>query len=206
MSTNEVSYTLYSEDLDKLYDAVDMVEGVMKDADGLEDVSSSAEDAYVEYTFNVEQDELLQYGLTTGQIVMMLNPDRSQEVITTVEKDGNNLEVVVQQEEVATPESIDDLLATQVPTAVGTTMPLSDLVTVKEGTALNTLARSKGEYYASVSGTIIGDDISKVTAKVGEEVDELDLPKGVTLDIAGVQADMVETFTQLGLAMLAAIA
>ncbi len=206
MSTNEVSYTLYSEDLDKLYDAVDMVEGVMKDADGLEDVSSSAEDAYVEYTFNVEQDELLQFGLTTGQIVMMLNPDRSQEVITTVEKDGNTLEVVVQQEEVATPESIDDLLATQVPTAVGTTMPLSDLVTVKEGTALNTLARSKGEYYASVSGTIIGDDISKVTAKVGEEVDELDLPKGVTLDIAGVQADMVETFTQLGLAMLAAIA
>ncbi len=206
MSTNEVSYTLYSEDLDKLYDAVDMVEGVMNDADGLEDVSSSAEDAYVEYTFNVEQDELLQYGLTTGQIVMMLNPDRSQEVITTVEKDGNTLEVVVQQEEVATPESIDDLLATQVPTAVGTTMPLSDLVTVEEGTALNTLARSKGEYYASVSGTIIGDDISKVTAKVGEEVDELDLPKGVTLDIAGVQADMVETFTQLGLAMLAAIA
>ncbi|MFD1781348.1 efflux RND transporter permease subunit [Fredinandcohnia salidurans] len=206
MSTNEVSYTLYSEDLDKLYDAVDMVEGVMKDEDGLEDVSSSAEDAYVEYTFNVEQDELLQYGLTTGQIVMMLNPDRSQEVITTVEKDGDTLEVVVQQEEVATPESIDDLLKTQVPTAVGTTMPLSDLVTVKEGTALNTLARSKGEYYASVSGTIIGDDISKVTAKVGEEVNELDLPKGVTLDIAGVQADMVETFTQLGLAMLAAIA
>ncbi len=206
MSTNEVSYTLYSEDLDKLYDAVDMVEGVMNDADGLEDVSSSAEDAYVEYTFNVEQDELLQYGLTTGQIVMMLNPDRSQEVITTVEKDGNTLEVIVQQEEVATPESIDDLLATQVPTALGTTMPLSDLVTVKEGTTLNTLARSKGEYYASVSGSIIGDDISKVTAKVGEKVEELDLPKGVTLDIAGVQADMVETFTQLGLAMLAAIA
>ncbi|MEK5440344.1 efflux RND transporter permease subunit [Fredinandcohnia sp. FSL W7-1320] len=206
MSTNEVSYTLYSEDLDKLYDAVDMVEGVMNDADGLEDVSSSAEDAYVEYTFNVEQDELLQYGLTTGQIVMMLNPDRSQEVITTVEKDGNTLEVIVQQEEVATPESIDDLLATQVPTAMGATMPLSDLVTVKEGTTLNTLARSKGEYYASVSGSIIGDDISKVTAKVGEEVEELDLPKGVTLDIAGVQADMVETFTQLGLAMLAAIA
>ncbi|MEH7238724.1 efflux RND transporter permease subunit [Bacillus sp. JJ1562] len=206
MNSNEVSYTLYSEDLNKLYDAVDMVEGVMKDAGGLEDVSSSAEDAYVEYTFNVEQDELLQYGLTTGQIVMMLNPDRSQEVITTVEKDGNTLEVVVQQEKVATPKSIDDLLATQVPTATGTALPLSELVEVEEGTTLNTLARSKGEYYASVSGNIIGDDISKVTSKVGKDIDKLDLPKGVTLDIAGVQADMVETFTQLGLAMLAAIA
>ncbi len=206
MNTNEVSYTLYSEDLNKLYDAVDMVEGVMKDVDGLEDVSSSAEDAYVEYSFKVEQDELLQYGLTTGQIVMMLNPDRSQEVLTTVEKDGNTLEVVVKQEEVAEPKSIDELLATPIPTATGTTMPLSELVTVEEGTTLNTLARSKGEYYASVSGTISEDDISKVTAKVGEKVDELDLPKGVTLGVAGVQADMVETFTQLGLAMLAAIA
>src|SRR5690606_4120213 len=116
MNTNEVSYTLYSEDLNKLYDAVDMVEGVMKDVDGLEDVSSSAEDAYVEYSFKVEQDELLQYGLTTGQIVMMLNPDRSQEVLTTVEKDGNTLEVVVKQEEVAEPKSIDELLATPIPT------------------------------------------------------------------------------------------
>ncbi|MEH7224020.1 efflux RND transporter permease subunit [Bacillus sp. JJ1566] len=206
MNSSEVSYTLYSEDLNKLYDAVEQVENVMKDADSLKDVSSSTEDAYIEYTFNVEQDELLQYGLTTGQIVMMLNPNRSQEVLTTVEKDGNTLEVVVQQEKVAAPKSIDDLLATQVPTAMGTTMPLSDLVTVKEGTTLNTLARSKGEYYASVSGNIIGDDISKVTSKVGKEIDELDLPKGVTLGVAGVQADMVETFTQLGLAMLAAIA
>ena len=74
MSTNEVSYNFYSEDLDKLNEAVKMVEDVMNKNDGLEDISSTAEDAYVEYVFNVEQDELLQYGLTTGQIIMMLNP------------------------------------------------------------------------------------------------------------------------------------
>ncbi len=64
----------YSEDLDKLNEAVKMVEEVMNENDGLEDISSTAEDAYVEYVFNVEQDELLQYGLTTGQIIMMLSP------------------------------------------------------------------------------------------------------------------------------------
>jgi multidrug efflux pump subunit AcrB len=206
MGTNEVSYTFYSEDLDKLNEAVKMVEGVMKKNKGLEDVSSSAEEAYVEYTFKVEQDELLQYGLTTGQIVMMLNPNKTQDVLTTVEKDGDSLEVIVQQEQVAQPKSIDDILATQVPTALGTTMPLSELVTVEKGTTLNTLARSKGEYYASVSGTIIGKDISKATAEVDKAIDKLDLPKGVTIGVAGVQADMTETFTQLGLAMIAAIA
>ncbi|SDN23596.1 efflux RND transporter permease subunit [Bacillus sp. OK048] len=206
MSTNEVSYTFYSEDLDKLNEAVKMVEGVLSKNDGLEDVSSSAEEAYVEYTFKVEQDELLQYGLTTGQIVMMLNPTKTQDVLTTVKKDGNELEVIVQQEQAAQPKSIDDILATQVPTAFGTTMPLSELVTVEKGTTLNKLARSKGEYYATVSGTILDKDISKATAKVDKEIDKLDLPKGVTIGVAGVQADMTETFTQLGMAMLGAIA
>ena len=86
---------------------------------------------------------------------MMLSPIHTQEVLTTVEKDGNSLEVIVQQEQAAQPKSIDDILATQVQTALGTTMPLSDLVTVEKGTTLNTLARSKGEYYATVSGTIL---------------------------------------------------
>ncbi|MEC1525628.1 efflux RND transporter permease subunit [Neobacillus niacini] len=206
MATNEVSYTFYSEDLDKLNESVKMVEDVLRKNDQLEDVSSSAEEAYVEYTFKVEQDELLQYGLTTGQIVMMLNPTKTQDVLTTVEKDGNELEVIVQQEQASQPKSVDDILATQVPTALGTTMPLSELVTVEKGTTLNTLARSKGEYYATVSGTILDEDISKATAEVDKEIDKLDLPKGVTIGVAGVQQDMTETFTQLGMAMLAAIA
>ena len=68
-----------------------MVEKVMKENDGLEDVSSTAEDAYVEYTFKVEQDELLQYGLTAGQVIMMLNPMSTPEVLTTVEKEGDSI-------------------------------------------------------------------------------------------------------------------
>ncbi|MFC6040593.1 efflux RND transporter permease subunit [Paenisporosarcina macmurdoensis] len=206
MATNEVSYTFNSADLDKLNEAVVMVEDVLKENDGLEEVSSSAEDAYVEHTFKVEQDELLQYGLTTGQIVMMLSPTNTQEVLTTVEKDGSSLDVIVKQEKAAQPKSIDEILATEVPTALGTTVPLSEIVTVETGTTMNTLARSKGEYYATVSGTILGDDITKATSEVDEAIDKLDLPKGVTVAVAGAAADMTETFTQLGLAMLAAIA
>jgi multidrug efflux pump subunit AcrB len=206
MPENEISYTFYSEDLDKLTDAVKLAEDEMKGIKGLEDVSSSAEEAYVEYTFKVEQDELLQYGLTAGQIVMMLNPNKTKDTLTTIEKDGESLDVIVQQEQEKQPESVDDILDTEVPTAMGTTMPLSELVTVEKGTTMNTLARSKGQYYASVSGTVTDDDISKASAETQEAIDALDMPKGVEVGVAGVQADMTETFTQLGAAMLAAIA
>ncbi|MED4228074.1 efflux RND transporter permease subunit [Neobacillus cucumis] len=206
VGSNEVSYTFYSENLDKLYQSVDKVERVMKKDTGLKDVTSSAEDPYVEYTFKVAQNDLIKYGLTTGQLVMMLNPTKTQDVLTTIEKNGESLDVIVQQEQSKQPESIDEMLKTPVPTAMGTTVPLSQLVTVKKGTTLNTLARSKGEYYASVTGTVIGKDVKKVTDRLGKEVDKLDLPKTVTVSTAGVQADMTDTFTQLGAAMLAAIA
>ncbi|KXH80642.1 efflux RND transporter permease subunit [Sporosarcina sp. HYO08] len=206
MSTNEISYTLYSEDLNKLSEAVAMVEDIMKDNKGIEDVSSSAEDAYVQYTFKTTQDELLKYGLTTGQIVMALHPSRTKEVLTTIEKDSHTLEVIVTQEQAKTPKSIDDVLATEIPTAFGTPMKLSELVKVEKGSTYNTLSRSKGEYYASVSGKLIDADISKATAEVDKEIDKLKLPKGVAVDTAGVAADMEETFTQLGIAMIAAIA
>ena len=68
------------------------------------------------------------------------------------------------------------------------------------------MSRSAGEYYATVSGTILDQDISKATSEIDEAIEELDLPKGVTVGVAGVAADMEETFTQLGIAMIAAVA
>jgi HAE1 family hydrophobic/amphiphilic exporter-1 len=206
MSSNEVSYTLYSENLDNLRSAVKDVEGTLKDVKGLEDVKSDYEDPYVEHVLKVEQKNVLQYGLTTAQIVMALNSTASQEVLTTVERDGKDINVIVQRDAKTAALSIDDILKTEIKTALGTTMTIGELVDVEEGTTLNSLSRSKGEYFATVSATIIGDDISKATSAADKKIDKLDLPKGVTTGVSGVAADMQETFTQLGVAMLAAIA
>ncbi|MEA0554258.1 efflux RND transporter permease subunit [Lysinibacillus irui] len=206
MSSNEVSYTLYSDDLDKLREAVSQVEGALKKVDGLEDIKSDNEDPYVEHVLKVEQKNVLQYGLTTAQIVMALNSNTSQEVLTTVKNDGNDIDVIVQRDAKVAATSLDDVLATEIKTALGTTMTIGELVDVEEGTTLNSLSRSKGEYFATVSGTITDDDISKATSAADKKIDKLDLPKGVTTGVAGVAADMQETFTKLGVAMLAAIA
>lgn len=206
MSSNEVSYTLYSEDLEDLSTAAKQVEEALQDVEGLEDVTSDFEDAYVEHVLTVDQQQVLQYGLTTGQIVMALSETSSKEVLTKVRHDGDDLEVVVQREAKSAATSIDDVLATEIQTALGTTMTVGDLVGLEEGEALNSLARSEGEYYATISGTITDDDISKATSAADEKIEKLDLPKGVTTGVAGVAADMAETFTQLGVAMLAAIA
>ncbi|WP_341962834.1 efflux RND transporter permease subunit [Planococcus maritimus] len=206
MASSEVAYTLYSEDLDDLLDTVAQVEGAMSDVDGLEEITSDAEDPYVEHTLRIEQQEILQYGLTAGQVAMALSGGGQNEVLTTVNTDGEELEVIVQREAQQDAATFEELLETPVPTATGTMMTVGELVEVEEGTTLNTLSRSEGAYYATVSGTVTGNDVSAPSAAVQENVDELDLPAGVTVETGGVTADINETFTQLGLAMAAAIA
>ncbi|WP_368657791.1 efflux RND transporter permease subunit [Metabacillus halosaccharovorans] len=205
MATNEVSYTLYSEDLDDLNKAVNQVEGALKEVENLEDVESDMENPYVEHVLKIDHEDIMQYGLTTGQIVGALSATGSEEVLTTVENDGEEIDVIVQREEKMDATSIDELLETEIPTATGSTMPLSELVKTEEGTTYNTLSRSKGEFYATVSGTVTSDDVSTATTEADEKINDLDLPKGVETGVAGVAADMQETFTQLGIAMIAAI-
>ena len=206
MSSNEVSYSLYSEDLDKLNTAVKQVEDVLVDVKGLEDVESNASSPYVEHVLKVDQQNVLQYGLTTAQILMALQTDTSKEVLTTVQSDGKDIDVIVQREAKSAAANIDELLKTPIQTVTGQTMTIGELVEVEEGTTLNSLSRQKGEYYATVSATITDKDISKATANADEKIEKLDLPKGVTTGVGGVAADMSETFTKLGVAMIAAIA
>lgn len=205
VATNEVSYTFYSEDLNALHDAVTMVEQLLNNTDGIKDVSTSQEVAFVEYTLKADQAHLLQYGLTTGQLVMQLNPINIKQVLTTIEKDGQMLEVIIQQEQRSKPDSIDRLLAQPIPTPLGHSLPLSELVEVEEGSTYRTLTRSKGKYYATVSGTITEKDIAKVSSEVDKNINDLKLPNNVEIGVAGVVQDMEETFTQLGLAIIAAI-
>lgn len=206
MSSNEVSYTLYSEDLNKLNEAVAQVEAVLVDIDGLEEVESNASAPYVENVIKVDQQNVLQYGLTTAQILMALQTNTTKEVLTTVESDGADIQVVVQREAKSAAANIDELLETPIQTVTGQTMTIGDLVELEEGTTLNSLSRQKGEYYATVTATITDKDISKATSAADKKIADLDLPKGVTTGVGGVAADMAETFTQLGVAMLAAIA
>lgn len=206
MSSNEVSYTLYSGDLDKLNEAVKQVEDVLVDVKGLEDIESNASNPYVEHVLKVEQQNVLQYGLTTAQILMALQTNDQKEVLTTLKSDGNDIEVIVQREARSAAANIDELLKTPIQTATGQTMTIGDLVELEEGTTLNSLSRQKGEYFATVTAAITDKDISKATTAADKKIEDLDLPKGVTTGVGGVAADMADTFTKLGVAMIAAIA
>lgn len=204
LANNELSYTVYGEDLDKIEKVVSDIESIMKESGNLKDVDTTLSERYDEFTLKVNQQTLLQYGLTAGQLAMMLNPNKQDEVLTTLKKDGTEIDVVVKRNVNLAP-SFDELLNQPVPSATGAPVQLKDIVEVEKGTVSNTISRSKGQLYATVSGTVTSKDVTKASSEVDEKIQKLELPKGVELGEEGVTADMKEAFTQLGFAMIVAV-
>jgi HAE1 family hydrophobic/amphiphilic exporter-1 len=68
------------------------------------------------------------------------------------------------------------------------------------------IARQSGELVATISITPDEGELGAVTASVQQSLAELELPQGVTAEIGGLAETQTESFEQLGLAMLVAIA
>ena len=72
--------------------------------------------------------------------------------------------------------------------------------------APSTITRVNGVQAATISGSSESSDLGATTAAITTGVASLDLPGGVTVRIGGVSQQQQESFAQLGLAMMVAVA
>ena len=127
----------------------------------------------------------------------------SQSPLTTVKKDGKELDVNIKTEKdqyKSVKELEDKTITSPARSKIG------DVAKVKNGTTSDTISKRDGKVYADVTATVTSDNVTKVSSAVQKKVDKLDKPDNVSIDTGGVSADIADSFTKLGLAMLAAIA
>ncbi|MEU4743193.1 efflux RND transporter permease subunit, partial [Actinosynnema sp. NPDC023658] len=100
------------------------------------------------------------------------------------------------------PTDVDALRA--LPQPGGVTLGQVSDVAVVDGPVQ--VRRTDGARSATETAKATGSDLGALTADLTSRLDALDLPNGASHSIGGVSADQAETFGDLGLAMLAAIA
>ena len=204
-SSNAVSYYVYGNNLNDIEPIVADIEKIMSDNKDLKNVKTSLATNYKEYTLVANQEKLTQFGLTAGQVGMALYPNNQQEVLTKIEEGNKTIEVLINEEK-KEHKTIDDLLKEKVQSPLGTEIAISELVDVQEGTTSDTVSRKDGRLFASVSAEITTKDVAKASSAIQTKVDELKIPSNTEISTAGVTEDIAEAFTQLGLAMVAAVA
>lgn len=203
--SNTISMYVYGDSLKQVSPVVKNLTNKVKGDSKFKNVNSSLSKSYDQYTLVADQKKMSEDGVTAAQIAGELNQAGQAQVLTTIKKNGQKLNVYLQTKK-SSYKNINDLTGQKIKTATGKQVSVSDLVKVNNGKSPNTITRRNGKIYASVSADLAGKDVKKATADLKSKVNSMNLPAHVNVKFGGVTQQVNSSFSNLGIAMLAAIA
>jgi HAE1 family hydrophobic/amphiphilic exporter-1 len=186
-----------------LFEAVDKVRAGMIGVENISEISSSLSEQQRTLKITVDRLKAAEKGLTEIQVSGLVAATLRPGSIGSVNIENESTPIFIVQE--STPTTLDEIRAIKIPTRSGV-IELQEIAVIEEVQAPVAINSEKGDRVATVSLTPDSDDLGAVTRAVTEALDKVEVPIGATATIGGVSADQAESFGQLGLALLAAIA
>ena len=202
-SSETIDIQVLAADNDLLQQAVDQIASGMEGLANISAVSTTLEADERVMEIVVDREKAASYLLTetavTGIVAAQLRPSP----LGVLNVEGDDVQVYVSGAQA--PESIGEVRALQIPTFAGL-VRLDEIASVEEVLKPTSITSERGNRTAEVQITPEGDDLGAISAAVTEKLDSIVLPVGVEASIGGAAADQAESFQQLGLALLAAVA
>ena len=186
-----------------LFAAVEKVRSGMLEVENLSEITSSLSELQRTLKITVNRVKAAEYGLTEIQVSGLVSSTLRPSSIGDVNIDNESTPIFLVQED--TPATVEEIEEIQIPTRRGV-IELRQIANVSEVQAPVSITSEKGERVATVALTPDTDDLGAVSRDVTAKLAEIELPVGATATIGGVSAEQAESFQQLGLALLAAVA
>ncbi|MDJ0316308.1 efflux RND transporter permease subunit [Arthrobacter antibioticus] len=201
--SNTVDITVKATTGEGLKQASEELVKTMASLPGAQSVASNLSGAQPVIQVSVDRAKAVAAGLEEQQITGLLAATVSPIPGGTVRIDTTDYKVQIGQGTKF--DSLEALAGAQIPTAAGP-VPLSQVASVKEVQTPLTITSSDGQRTATVSVTPKGNSLGSLSGEVQKHLDSTTLPAGVVASLGGAATQQAESFQQLGLAMLAAIA
>lgn len=200
--STDIAIDVTAPDSSTLQDATDAVISAVDGADGVGQVTSNLSASLPYIAVTVDRDKAAELGLSEVAVGALVSNTMQPRSIGTVEIDDTSLTVYLAASE--TPASLDDLRQLQVPSATGP-IPLEQVASVEESEGLTSITTEGGRRTSTVTVTPSTDNLQTATASVTTALADADLPSSADATLGGVVTQQQDAFSQLGLALLAAI-
>jgi HAE1 family hydrophobic/amphiphilic exporter-1 len=200
-SNIEVDVTAGSDaDLRKASDALIKKVSTVK---GISSVTSNLSASLPYIAVVIDREAAAKDGLTEFQVgsivTQAMNPSTSGSIVVG----DTTLSIYIKNTEA--PATLDALKGFAIPTAAGTTVPLSDLASVKTVNGPSSITTIKGLRSATIEAVPGTDNVGNASTLVQAAVDKTALPGSATATLGGFTTQQGDAFSQLLLALLAAI-
>ena len=200
--SNDIEVDVTAPDAGVLRDATDEVIAAVEGEDGIEQVESNLSASLPFVAVTVDREAAASLGLSEVSVGALVSNTMQPRQVGTVEIDDTSLTVYLQADEI--PDTIEGLRGLEIAGATGL-VRLDEVATVEESEGPSSITTERGQRTASVTITPSSDDLTAASATVSQALDALDLPDGANAAVGGVVTQQQDAFTQLGLAILAAI-
>ncbi|MEU8050592.1 MULTISPECIES: efflux RND transporter permease subunit [Micromonospora] len=199
-----ISVSIRADDDQALSQATRQVQEALGGVSQVTDVESDLSESAPQISVVPDGQAAARYGLTTNAIVSALRQSVEGTTVTQVTLDGAPRDVLVRTTD-AGPDSLAKVKALVLPAGTAT-VRLDQVATVSRIDGPVQRTHVDGERTNTVTATPVGDDTGAASSAVTDKLETLTLPAGASYEIGGVTADQSEAFSQLILAMAAAIA
>lgn len=166
-------------------------------------VTTSLDDTQSFISISIKRAAAAKYALSEVIIGRTLAGLIAPSAIGQVVIDDVTLDLIVETKN--SPETLDELRKYKLTTPLGAKVRLSNVATIGITETAASRTTERGVLSASVAVTPTSDNLSESTVAVNTALASVELPSGTTATVGGVAQDQVESFQQLGLALLAAI-
>jgi HAE1 family hydrophobic/amphiphilic exporter-1 len=201
VSTNlEVDITASTQS--RLQTATDRITRALERQSALKQVSNNLASSLPYLAVVVDRQKAAAYGLTEVEVSQIVSQAMQPTQVGTMSIDQNTLDVYVKSPD--PPTSVAQLSALPIPTGAGP-VALDTIASVTQTTGPATITTQKGLRSSAVTATPATGNLSTANAAVSTVIADTKLPPGATAVIGGVTSSQGSAFSQLGVALLAAI-
>jgi len=198
---NTVDVEIYGYDISQTNLVAEQLAEKVKKIPGATNVDISRDKSKPELQIILDQDKLLGYGLTTAQVSSMIRNRVDGLTATRLRQFGDEYDVIVRYKE-ASRNSITELENIGVSLPNGRIIRLGEIATVKEYWSPPNIERKRKERVVTVSVTPYKRPLNLIVADIQKELDSIEIPSGVMVEISGAFQDMTESFMDIGLLMV----
>ncbi len=203
MTSSDVTVEIKAPNEDSLREATATMREALEDTAYVSGITDNLSAEREQVSIDIDADKAAAAGLTESQLAGMVAGQVSPVPAGKLRLDYTDL--TVQIGEGLKLDSVQKLRDLQIPTATGP-KKLQDLAKVDRTKVVQQVTTSNGERIATVTLTPDENMLGKVSKEVTTKLDSVDLPEGASAEIGGAATEQADSFNQLYLALLAAVA
>lgn len=203
-STTPIDIAIKGEELDELKKIGMEIQSVIASVEGTREVKTSMTDGVPEVVVKVNRSNAAQFGLSAAQISQAVRGTISGTTATRYRYEGSEIDVVLNGDETFKT-SLENLGQTPISTLSGMTVPLSQVAEIEMGRGPVKIERTGQTRVVHVTSQIIDRDLKSITTDIETKLKGYQIPDGYTYEVLGENKELMESFADLGLALVLAI-